>query len=135
MGRSTARRPRGRSLRSCRRRRAPASSLVARRRLPELDAMPFRVGDPRESAVLVLVTLVSDLYALCSELRDKPVQVVNAIVQHERGRARSEVGRVFLEERPHRGTKAIGIVTIAPLKDGPTGFFDGDTEMGAVPIG
>jgi hypothetical protein len=108
---------------------------VAWRRLPQLDPMTLGVGDPREPAVLVLVTLVSDLYALCSEPRDQPIQIVHAVVQHESWRARSEVGRVFLEEGPDRGTDAIGIVTIAPFENGPTVLFDRDTEMSAVPIG
>ena len=95
----------------------------------------LRVGNPSEPTVLVLVTLVGDLHALRSELRDQAVQIVHAVVQHERGRPRSEVGRVFLEEGPHRGTNAIGMVMFAPLKDGPTLVFDGDTEMGAVPVG
>ena len=107
---------------------------MAWRRLPELDSMTLRVGNPSEPTVFVLVTLVGDLHALRSELRDQRIQIVNAVVQHERGRARSEVGRVFLEERPHRGANAIGIVAIAPFEDVPAVLFDGDTEMGAVPV-
>jgi hypothetical protein len=81
------------------------------------------------------VTLVGDLHAFRSEPCDQSVQIVHAVVQHERGRAGPEVGRVFLEERPDSGTNAIGIVTIAPFEDGPTVFLDRDPEMCAVPVG
>src|SRR5258705_9123249 len=98
MVRNTTRRPHGRSLRSCRRRRELVSPLVAGRRLPQLDAMALRIGDPGEAPVLVLVALVGDLDALGPKRYKQRVEVVDAVVDHERGLPGAEVRRVLLEE-------------------------------------
>jgi hypothetical protein len=59
---------------------APAGLIsMARRRLPELDAMPFGIGDPGESAVWVLVVLFVDGYAFVAQLRDQALEVVHPV--------------------------------------------------------
>jgi len=108
---------------------------MARCRLPELDAMALRIGDPSEAPVLVLMPLVRDLYALGTQLREERVEIIEAVVKHERGVARTEVGRVLLEERPHGGADASRIVAIAPFEYTPATLFDGNAEMAAVPVG
>jgi hypothetical protein len=81
------------------------------------------------------MTLVRDLYALGVQLREERVEIIDAVVEHERGVARTEVGRVLLEERPHRGADASRIVAIAPFEYMPAALFDGNAEMAAVPVG
>jgi hypothetical protein len=71
---------------------------VAGRGLPELDAMALRVGDPRESTVLVLVPLVGYVDPISPELFEERVEIVDAIVQHECWVARAEIRRLFIEE-------------------------------------
>ena len=97
--------------------------------------MALRIGDPGEAPVLVLVALVRDLDAFGAELYEERVEVVDAVVDHERGLPGAEVRRVLLEEGPHRRTEAIGVGAIAPLEDRPAGWVNRDSEVGAIPLG
>jgi hypothetical protein len=107
--------------------------LMARSRLPELDPMTFEIGDPREASVLVLVTLVGDVDTFRAQPPEERVEIVDAVVDHERGLARAEIRRVLLENRPHRGADTIRVITLAPLEDRPAGRLYGDAEMRAIP--
>ena len=60
---------------------------------------PSDPGAPTPSGPLPL-GIDLDPYRL--ELGDHPVEVVDTVVDHERGLARAEVLRVLLEERPDR---------------------------------
>lgn len=102
--------------------------------LPELDAVTLRVGDPRETTVLILMALVSDLDALRAQLRDQSVEIIDAVIEHESRLAGTKVGRVLVEEGPDRGSEPIRIIALAPLQDGPAARLDGESEMSAVPL-
>src|SRR3954464_11754223 len=67
--------------------------LLASRRLPQLELVPFRVDHPAELPVFGLVDLFVDLHALSPKSRQQPTQVFYSVVDHERRRTRSEVLR------------------------------------------
>src|SRR3954471_23538285 len=97
--------------------------------------MPFRIGDPSEASVFILMPLVSDIDACGPELFEKRVEVFNAVVDHESWLTRTEISRVLLEERPDRGTEALGVAMFAPFEDRIAAGLDRDPEMRAIPIG
>src|SRR5207237_1174577 len=68
--------------------------------LPELDAIAFRIGDPRELSVVVLFALRIDRHALGCQRLEQRVEIVDAVVEHERLRRRAEVARVAWKDRP-----------------------------------
>src|SRR5688500_9387365 len=103
--------------------------------LPELDAVPFRIGDPCEPTVLVLGAFVIDRNTFRLELGDQRVQIVDAVVEHECRFARSEVRRVLLEQGPNRRAGLIGIVRLSPREDTPATRFHRDAKMLAIPVG
>src|SRR5262249_32869779 len=74
--------------------------LRLRWRLPQLDAVAFRVHDPAEAAVLALVDLCVDSCAGRPQRGEQRVQVVDAEVDHEGLVARLEILGVFLERCP-----------------------------------
>src|SRR5207247_309029 len=92
-------------------------------RLPQLDAIPFRVHGPSEAAELGLVDLLVDRHAGGAELRQHGVEVGDAIVDHERLVAWVEVARGAFEDRPDR----VAELRAAPLR------VDVDAEVLAVP--
>jgi hypothetical protein len=108
---------------------------MARRGLPELDAMTLWIHDPGEAPVLIVLTLVGDLDALGAELCEQRVEIIDAVIDHERGLPGTEVRRVVLEKGPHGRTDAIWVGTIAPLEDRPAGRFNRDSEVRAIPLG
>src|SRR5439155_13143821 len=69
----------------------PAHSL----RLPQLEAVAFRVTRPAETPVVVVLDFLLDLRAGGSELRQHGVEVFDAVVHHERRRTGAEVSRVW----------------------------------------
>src|SRR5947209_5713963 len=56
------------------------------------------IGDPPEATVLVLVAISRDVDTLRAQLRNKSVELVDAVVEHERRLARAEIGRVLFED-------------------------------------
>ena len=96
--------------------------------------MALRIGDPREMAVLILVALVSDLDTLRAQLRNQSVEIIDSVIEHESRLARAKVGRVLLEEGPHRGPEPIRIVALPPLQDSPAAGLDGQPEVSAIPL-
>src|SRR5215208_820036 len=59
--------------------------------LPQFDLVALRIDDPAKLAVLRVLDLVEDVAAFRFERRDQSVKVFNAVVDHERGCARSKL--------------------------------------------
>src|SRR5687768_15663802 len=91
--------------------------LVPRLRLPELDLVAVRVHDPRELAVLVRFGSLDDRHALRTQLLEQPIEVVDAVVDHERRRARTEPLAVLPRHMPHREASIFGLV-VRPSENG-----------------
>src|SRR5438309_11627493 len=96
---ATASASRGRS--SLHRRRG-LRSLVCLRRLPQLDPISFRVGNPGEPTVLGGLPLRYDRNPFPLERREHGVQVLHPVVDHERRAILAEVLRVGGEDGPDR---------------------------------
>src|SRR2546423_1154652 len=77
----------------------PILSLLSGR-FPELDAIAFRVHDPTEVAELRLLRLWIDIDTFASELGEKGIKIVHAIIDHEWLFARLEIIGVRFEGRP-----------------------------------
>src|SRR5271170_4328910 len=68
-------------------------------RLPELNAVSLRVGEPAELAVVVVgVPLGIDFHSSCGHSVHKTVEVVDAEIQHGPLAARAEVIGIFREK-------------------------------------
>src|SRR5262252_4833737 len=84
--------------------------LLVRRRLPELDLVLVGIHDPRELAVLVRVGPLNDGYASGAQLLQNPVEVVDAVIDHERRLAGTEPLAVLPRDMPHRLAAVPGLV-------------------------
>src|SRR5689334_12294800 len=62
-------------------------------RLPQLDSVALWVNHPAELPVLRFVDLLFDMHAFRSKRDEQRMQVGDAVVDHERCRARSELLR------------------------------------------
>src|SRR2546427_7179295 len=100
-------------------------------RLPQLDPVALRIGDPSDPTVRVLVSLVVDGHALSGQLPEHAIEVVNPVVDHA---GRREVARLGRKERPHRAPHALGPRELTPLEHRPALLLDGDSEVLAIPL-
>src|SRR5271165_377819 len=64
--------------------RARALTLAAFRWLPQLDLVAFRIDDPSEAAVVVVLALGIDGHAFSAQRLEQRIQIVHAIIQHQR---------------------------------------------------
>src|SRR5947209_4697447 len=106
--------------------------LLSCRGLPEFDAVAFGVGDPGELSELSILAARVDAHALRGQPREDRVEVVHAVVEHERRRARIEVVRVLVEQRPDGGAGRIGIA-LAPSEEDRS-VLRLEAEVCAVPL-
>ena len=74
--------------------------------LPQLDPVAFRVHDPGEGAVVLILAFGIDLHALFFQRRQQSVEIVNPVVDHETGLVRLKyfAGAATL---PHRAARAL----------------------------
>src|SRR5207237_9932690 len=82
--------------------------VVAGGRLPELEAIPFRIRRPAETAVFRLRNALVHRNARRSELREHRVEVADAVVHHRLLRGRSEVLVVGRRDVPDRDVSRTG---------------------------
>ena len=75
-------------------------------RLPELDAIAFRVSEPAEAAVVVLFALAVHGNACGRQLVKKRVKIIDFEVDHDRLRG-GEVIRLAREKRERSGSTLI----------------------------
>src|ERR1041385_7430167 len=106
--------------------------LIARpslscRRLPQLDSIALGIHDPAEPPVLRVLDLLVDPHALGPQRREQAVQVMHAIVDHERRRAGREVLRVRGKQRPR------GRAWTLPIERGAAPLLHVDAEVLLVP--
>src|SRR5262249_19769227 len=80
--------------------RVRSQSVLALRRLPQLDAVPLGIHHPGKLSVRLLLNLFVDRSAGGAELSEHGVEVFDAEVDHEGGLARLEVLGVGGECRP-----------------------------------
>src|SRR5690242_4039478 len=59
-------------------------------RFPQLQLVPLGIEDPGELPVLVRLRLADELHASLAQLVDQRIEVVHAIVDHERSLTRAE---------------------------------------------
>src|SRR5262245_8358457 len=85
--------------------------------LPQLDAVAFRVREPCESAIVVLLDLLHG-HAVAAKFRQHPVQIRNAVIVHERRPRGAEIVRVLGKNRPDSAASLIRPVVVAPLEIG-----------------
>src|ERR1700682_3803142 len=83
-------------------------------RLPELDLIAFGVGDPSETAVVVVFALGVDLHPFGAQKLDQCVEILDAIVDHERGFAWIEVLGSLGKDGPDRPALLFGILGVSP---------------------
>src|SRR2546422_10181121 len=100
-------------------------------RLPQLDPVALRIGDPSEPTVGVLVALVVDGHALSGQLPEHAIEVVNPVVDHA---GRREVARLGRKERPHRAPHALGPCLLTPLEHRPALLLYRNSEVLAIPL-
>src|ERR1700693_4356954 len=84
-----------------------AIGILLLRRLPELDAVSLGVHVPGNAAVLPLFDSGIDLHALPAQLFQEPVEIPDAVIDHEGRRARLGVFRVAGGRRPDRPAGAV----------------------------
>src|ERR1041385_5914693 len=77
-----------------------AHPSLSRRRLPQLDSIALGIHDPAELPVLRVLHFLVHPHALGSQRREQPVEVMHAIVDHERRRAGRQGLRVRGKQRP-----------------------------------
>src|SRR5271167_2752893 len=111
--------------------RAVRLPLSGRARLPELESVALRVGRPTEPTKVVVLDSVVYLRPGSSELGQHGVEVPDAIIDHERRRARTKVGGVRRERRPNRLLSSRG------RRESPVGLLwvDGHAQVFAIPGG
>src|SRR6266571_2220972 len=109
-------------------------SAIQFRRLPQLDPVPFGIADPSEPAVLRVLDVAIDVDALGAQRFAEPVQVLHAVVDHERRAVLAEVLRVRGEDRPDRVAVRLAVLPAPPREEGD-GVLDGYPEMVPVPFG
>src|ERR1044071_8568429 len=78
------------------------------RRLPQLDLVSLRINDMSKLAVLRFLDTIKHVAAFRFERRDQSVQVFNAVVDHERGRAWSKLLALLRSNQPG-GRSACGL--------------------------
>ena len=112
-------------------RRCAASPASSRGWTSRLESVALRVGRPAEPAIVVVLDSVVYLRPGSSELGQHGVEVPDAIIDHERCRARTEVGGVRRERRPNRLLSSRG------RRESPVGllWFDGHAQVFAIPGG
>src|SRR5205823_7695695 len=113
-------------------RRRGLRSLIDLRGLPQLDPISFRVGDPGEPTVLVVLPLRHDRNSFPPKRREHGVQVLHAVVDHER-RAVAEVLRVGGEDGPDRVPFDLAVLPAAPREEGHR-VLDPNPQMSTVPF-
>src|SRR5580765_951235 len=64
--------------------------VVPELRFPEFDLVLVGVHDPRKLAVLVRFGSLDDFHACCTQLLQQLAEVVDPVVDHERGPAGAE---------------------------------------------
>src|SRR5690606_5009465 len=106
--------------------------VVPRHRLPEFDLVAVRIHDPRELAVLVRFRTLDDVHAVRAQLHEQFIEVVDPIVDHERGLTRAEPLAVLFRERPYREA-AVGCLVVRPSEDRAAPALPGHAEMLPVP--
>src|ERR1051325_8947671 len=77
-----------------------ARSSLSCRRLPQLDSIALGIHDPAELPVLRVLHFLVHPHALGPQRREQPVEVMHAIVDHDRRRAGREVLRVRRKQGP-----------------------------------
>src|ERR1700732_3789716 len=92
-------------------------ALVSDQRLPQFEAVAVAVLDPGEAAVTGVLALGIDPDSGGSKLGEQGVEVVDAVVDHGRLWAVSEVAGVRGEGRPG-GHAGAGGDFVGPLKGG-----------------
>src|SRR5207237_2453081 len=113
-------------------RRRGLRSPIGLRGLPQLDPISFRVGDPGEPTVLVVLPIRHDRNSCPSKRREHGVQVLHAVVDHER-RAVAEVLRVGGEYGPDRVPLDLAVLPAAPREEGHR-VLDPNPQMSTVPL-
>src|SRR5215217_2109767 len=102
--------------------------VVPQHRLPELDLVLVRVHDPRELAVFMRLGSLDDCHPVRTQLLDQCVHVVDAVVDHERRRARVEPLGVLRRHTPHRHAAVLGRV-VRPPENRPAEAFERHAEV------
>src|SRR5438876_3661933 len=108
-------------------------SSIGLRRLPQFDPVALGVRDPPEATVLGLLDLSGFLDSFGPEGREHVVQVLHAVVDHERGTALTEVLRVRGEDGPDRGPSGLPVLPTPPREEGHC-ILDVHPQMTAVPL-
>lgn len=80
----------------------------------KFDSVAFRVREPAEPPVVILFNPVADGNAFGTQRIQHFVQVVHAVVKHERLWAWLEVFGIVLENRPHREPGPARIICFPP---------------------
>src|SRR5439155_2968392 len=82
----------------------PDTTLLRARRLPKLNAVSFRIHDPAEPPIIILLDAVINLNSFFAKLRKQAIEVFHSIIDHERRLARLEIFRVFWKGGPDHAT-------------------------------
>src|SRR5438128_1415569 len=111
-----------------------ASVLVRLRRLPQLDPVAFGVRNPAESAVLGILDFRVDVDPFFPQHREKTVEVLHTVVDHERGASFAEIRGLRGKDRPDRVPSAPGGFPGSPgeERDQPVNL---EPEVLAIPAG
>jgi hypothetical protein len=112
--------------------RSPTLSLAGRR-FPEFHFVSFRIDDPSKLSVLGLVNLLEHIAAFFSQGFDQRVEILYAVIDHERGSAGRELVALGRTNRPG-GSAANGLAFIVgPSERCAAPSLDIDSEMAFVP--
>ena len=97
------------------RRSSKRESSLSRGRFPQLDLVAIRIHDPAELAEFGILRLADHLATFLAQCCEQVVQLLDAVVHHERRGAGLEVVGGCVEQAPRGGAVAIRVVRARPV--------------------
>src|ERR1700722_7936560 len=102
-------------------------------RLPELNLVSIRVIDPGKAAVGFIHSLVVNLYALLFQAVEQSVEIVDDVVDHERGMGGAEIVSGGGKHGPDGDVFLLRVVVFAPRKHRASALVS-QSKMLRIPI-
>src|SRR5919204_2826852 len=106
---------------------------------PQFETVAFRIHGPAEAAGKIVRYFAVYLNSGLAKLLEHPVEVLHAVIDHERCLARLEILGVSGKERPNGDPNGFWTVHLAPLEHwglaGSGALTQLDTQMLLIPLG
>ena len=85
-------------------------------RLPQLYSVPFRIDDPGEAAIFIILLMQINLDTCGFQLAKKPIEIVDSIMNHRMLRLGAKSLRIGWKQSPYRFPDRLGRVFFTPLE-------------------